>query len=326
MDFLALVGALFIMVAIIAGTFGFGRATIAPRQGMERRLGRMIGESTGMEAVIPMQSPLRSHREEMPLIGPLIQDRQWRNDLVMALERGDIRLSASEFVAMRLILAALGLTIGVGIIGGIVGIIFGLALAAAGYKLPALYLARAQAKRVQRLNSQLPDTLTMLANSLKAGFGILQSMELAAREIAHPMSTELRHTLYDVNIGVPTDKALEALAERSGSADLDIVVTAVLIQQSTGGNLAEILDTVANTMRERIRIRGEIKTLTTQQVMTGFIIGGLPIFIGGAVTLLNPSYIGPLFTTLPGQVMLGACAVFQVFGIIVIKRILAIEV
>ncbi len=117
----------------------------------------------------------------------------------------------------------------------------------------------------------------MLANSLKAGFGLMQSLELASRELAHPLATDIRRMLQDINVGMQTDEALTQFSYRSGSADLDIVVTAMLIQQSTGGNLAEILETVGHTMRERNRIRGEIKTLTTQQTMTGFIIAGLPL-------------------------------------------------
>jgi tight adherence protein B len=117
-----------------------------------------------------------------------------------------------------------------------------------------------------------------------------------------------------------------SLARRSGSADLDIVVTAMLVQQSTGGNLAEILDTVSHTMRERIRIRGEIKTLTTQQVMTGAIIGLLPVFLAIAISFVNPEYINLLFTRTVGQLMIAAAVFMEMFGLFVIKRILAIEV
>jgi tight adherence protein B len=176
------------------------------------------------------------------------------------------------------------------------------------------------------LNSQLPDALSLLANSLKAGFGLMQALDLASRELSHPLSTELRRALTDINVGLSSDQALIAMAKRSGSEDLDIVITAMLVQQSTGGNLAEILESVAHTMRERIRIRGEIKTLTTQQVFTGFIIGSLPIAIGLLISVINPSYIEPLFTKTVGHVMLAGAGVLEFFGIMLIKKILAIEV
>jgi tight adherence protein B len=166
----------------------------------------------------------------------------------------------------------------------------------------------------------------MLANALKSGFGLMQSMDLVARELEHPIATDIRRMLQDINVGAATDEALANFARRSGSSDLDIVVTAMLIQQSTGGNLAEILETVGHTMRERIRIRGEIKTLTTQQVMTGAIIGALPIFIALAISVINPDYIGLLFTRTVGQVMIAGAIMMELFGMFVIKRILAIEV
>ena len=166
----------------------------------------------------------------------------------------------------------------------------------------------------------------MMSNSLKAGFGLMQSLELVSRELDHPLATDMKRTLQEIQVGSTTEEALLNFSSRSGSADLDIVVTAMLIQQSTGGNLAEILDNVGHTMRERIRIRGEIKTLTTQGVMTGFIIGGLPVFIGGAVSFMNPGYIEPLFTTLIGNAMIAFAVVLETIGILVIKKIMAIEV
>jgi tight adherence protein B len=199
-------------------------------------------------------------------------------------------------------------------------------LAIVGYLLPRIYMSRAKGKRVSKLESQLPDALTMLANSLKAGFGLMQSLELASRELEHPLATEIQRMLHDINVGMATDEALTHFSLRSGSSDLDIVVTAMLIQQSTGGNLAEILETVGHTMRERNRIRGEIKTLTTQQTMTGFVIGGLPVLIAIGIMVMNPGYIEPLYTTLPGQGMLAGAAVLETIGVVVIKKILAIEV
>jgi tight adherence protein B len=127
-------------------------------------------------------------------------------------------------------------------------------------------------------------------------------------------------------VGSSTEAALQSLAKRTGSKDFDIVITAMLIQQSTGGNLAEILENVAHTMRERVRIRGEIATLTSQQMLTGYIIGGLPIAMGVAFTFINPSYITPLFTTNAGHVLLMGAVVLEFFGVMLIRKILAIEV
>ncbi len=202
--------------------------------------------------------------------------------------------------------------------GGVAGLV--------AYQLPKIRLNMAKNRRLKKLDGQLPDMLSMLANSLKAGFGLMQSLDLISKEMPHPISTEIQRVLQDINVGAATDEALANMAKRAGSADLDIVVTAMLVQQSTGGNLAEILEGVAHTMRERTRIKGEITTLTTQQMMTGYVIGGLPIFIGLAISVINPSYISLLFTETAGLVMLGGAFLLECFGIFLIKRILAIEV
>jgi len=154
----------------------------------------------------------------------------------------------------------------------------------------------------------------------------MQSMELASRELEHPIATELRRTLQDINVGASNEEALLNLVKRNDSEDLDIVVTGMLIQQSTGGNLAEILDNVNHTMRERIRIRGEIRTLTAQQMLTGMVIALLPFVTGLMFQILNPEYMKPLFTESIGNLMLAGAAVMEIFGILLIKKILDIEV
>ena len=327
MDPIALLAGLCVLGAIVCGLLGFQQATANPRANMERRLGRVIGESTGMEAATLNVEGLRQRRtSSIPLIGMLVEGKSWTGETALALERADIKLTVSEYVALRLFFAFIGAVVPFVLFHGMIAFVAALIGASIGYLLPSLWVSRAQKKRIGKLDAQLPDMLTMLSNSLKAGFGLMQSLDLVSREMGHPIATEIRRTLQDINVGASTDDALQGMATRSGSTDLDIVVTAMLIQQSTGGNLAEILDNVAHTMRERIRIRGEIKTLTTQGVMTGFIVGGMPLFIAGIVSVLNPTYMDPLLTTTPGYIMLGGAVLLEAFGIMVIKKILAIEV
>jgi tight adherence protein B len=287
-----------------------------------------MGEDAGYEVTAASFEGLRSRRTgSIPIISALLSGRSSTDALAVQLERADIKLTASEFVAARIFFGLFGLGIPVLMFGttprGI-----GIAAVAGlfGYMLPRIYVARARSKRLNKLNEQLPDMLTMLANALKSGFGLMQSMDLVSKELEHPIATDMRRMLQDINVGSAIDEALQAMSERSGSSDLDIVVTAMLIQQSTGGNLAEILDTVSHTMRERIRIRGEIKTLTTQQVMTGFIIGLLPVFIALGISVLNPEYISLLFTRTVGQVMLAGGIMMELIGMFIIKKILDIEV
>ena len=328
MDILALAAALCILGAIVLTMVSLQKAASSPREGMDRRLGRLMGESLGDSwQSIESVEGLRQHREgRIPIIGSLIKGKDWVQSAAEDLEKADLKLTVSEYVAVRIFIACVLGGLAFLLLGAPIGIVLGVVLALAGYLLPRFYVGHAKSRRVNKLDSQLPDALSMLANSLKAGFGLMQSLDLASRELAHPLATDIRRLMQDINVGMQTDEALAQFAKRSGSADLDIVVTAMLIQQQTGGNLAEILETVGHTMRERNRIRGEIKTLTTQQTLTGFIIGGLPIAIAFGIFMVNPEYIRPLFESTPGYVMLAGAACMETFGVIVIKKILAIEV
>jgi tight adherence protein B len=328
MDLIALLAALAVLGAIVTGLMALYQATANPRGNMERRLGNLMGEGAGFEVSAESLDVLRNRRGgKIPIISALLASREGADDLSIQLERADMKLTASEFVAARIFFGVFGLGIPFLLFGATPrGIIGAIVAGLIGYMLPKIYMVRGKNKRLNKLNDQLPDMLTMMANALKSGFGLMQSMDLVSKELEHPIATDMRRMLQDINVGSSTEVALMGLAERSGSSDLDIVVTAMLIQQSTGGNLAEILDTVGHTMRERIRIRGEIKTLTTQQVMTGFIIGLLPVFIALAITVLNPEYINLLFTRTVGNVMLAGGVMMELIGMFLIKRILEIEV
>ena len=328
MDLLALIAALCVLGAIVCGLVAIYQASASPRGNLERRLGNLMGEGSGFEVTAASFEGLRSKRVgTIPIISSIMAGRNASEELALQLERADMKLTVSEFVAVRIFLGLFGVGLPILLMGTRpAGILLAVGAGLLGYTLPKLYMGRGKSKRVEKLSGQLPDALTMLANALKSGFGLMQSMDLVARELEHPIATDIRRMLQDINVGAATDEALQNLARRSGSSDLDIVVTAMLIQQSTGGNLAEILETVGHTMRERIRIRGEIKTLTTQQVMTGFIIGMLPVLLALAITVINPDYIGLLFTRTAGQVMIGGAVMMEMFGMFVIKRILAIEV
>jgi tight adherence protein B len=244
-----------------------------------------------------------------------------------------MQIRPGEFIVARFVLAILGFLVPVLVLPGFIaffagptGYVVGGVGALLGYYLPRWYMNKRRKSRIDKLNAQLPEALTMISNALKAGFGLLQALNTAADQMQHPISTELARTIHEMNIGSSAEEALLALSERSASYDLDIVVTAILVQRTVGGNLGEILDTVADTMRERIRIRGEIQTLTAQQKLTGIVIGLLPLGVGGLFQIMSPGYIEPLFTTLVGKFMLGTAVVLEVVGVMIIQRILNIEV
>jgi tight adherence protein B len=242
------------------------------------------------------------------------------------LRLADSHLQPTDFLAIRVALAVLAFVVPVLFPGGVPGVVIGIIAGAAGFQAPQLWLNHGKDARKSKLEAQLPDALTMIANSLKSGFGLMQAMNMAADQLEHPVGTELAITVHETNVGSSMEEAFLALSERNENYDLDIVVTAILVQRTAGGNLAEILETVTHTMRERIRIRGEIATLTAQQKLTGFVIALIPVGVGGMFVLVSPGYINPLFTETIGRVMIGIAGLLELVGVLVIRRILAIEV
>jgi tight adherence protein B len=327
MDLIALLAALCVAGAIVVGMFAFYQSSAMPRAGLTRRLGAILGETSAYEMAMTQMEALRPKRVgRIPVISSILEGKSSTAETAARLERADMRLTVSEFVSVRIFMALMFAVITYFAIGGTVGTILLFVTGFFGWLFPSIYVSMSINKRVSKLNGQLPDALTLISNSVKAGFGLMQALDMASREVSHPLGTEFKRTLADINVGSGTEEALQKLADRAGSDDLEIVITAMLIQQTTGGNLSEILDNVAHTMRERIRIRGEIKTLTSQQMLTGFVIGGLPVVMIGLFTLVNPAYMTPLFTTTIGYAMIAMALTLEFFGVLAIKKILDIEV
>jgi len=191
---------------------------------------------------------------------------------------------------------------------------------------PRFYLQHKKGERLKTFNQQLGDALVIMANALRAGFGFQQAMETVRRELPPPISTEFEWTLREIQLGSTTEESLLNLCERVKSDDLDMVVTAVLIQRQVGGNLAQILDNISRTIRDRTRIKGEIRTLTAQGRLSGIIIGLLPIALLFILLILNPGYMTPFLQNPLGAYMLGAAALSEVIGLFVIKKIVDIDV
>ena len=326
MNPLALLASVSVMGTVLALALSLYSSRFSVSNQIRTRLEGILSGTSVVEgsAVGPV---LRERRGV--IAGPLasLLSGEWLEKLASDLERADTTLRPVEYITIRLTLAGLGFAMPYLLLGaGVMGMLGAVAGALVGFFLPRMYISRRRQGRVDKLSAQLPEALTQVSNSLKAGFGLLQSLDLTAQQMQHPVSTEFKRTIYEMNMGSTPEKALQDLAERSGSYDLDIVVTAILVQRTVGGNLSEILDKVAETMRERTTIRGEIKTLTAQQKMTGLVIGLLPLGVVGLLMVMSPDYMGLLFTATLGKVMLGIGLVLETIGIVIIRRILAIEV
>jgi tight adherence protein B len=199
--------------------------------------------------------------------------------------------------------------------------------------LPWGYVRHLKAKYYRTFEEQLADTLLLMANSLRAGFSFLQSMEMVSRESPAPMCDEFGRVIQEVSVGLPINDALQNLADRINSMDLNLMVTAVVIQREVGGGLAEILETIAEVIRERMRITREIRVLTTQGRWSGAILAFLPISIGILIHLASkvgapsePSFIEPLLYDTRGQVLLALAVLNQIIGFFIIMRIVSIRV
>lgn len=256
-------------------------------------------------------------------VDQVIQRQGFAQRLARDLARADIKLTAGEFLILQFLTTASGgfagyLLSGKSLLLGLVGLF-------TGYFIPRLWLNRRIAARLGAFNSQLPGTIDLLANSLRAGYSLLQAMETVSREAPEPTATEFRRVVREVGLGLSPQEALGHLVRRMQSDDLELMVTAINIQHEVGGNLAQILESIAHTIRERVRIKGEIATLTAQQVVSGYIISALPILLGLVLYLINQEYImgmfEGIFICIP---IIGALMIIVAF--LIIRRITAIEV
>ena len=261
--------------------------------------------------------------------GPALREQgsAWAERTRARLDRAGLALKLHEYVAMRLLAGLLGFALLLVLGGGsALALVLGILAGAVGYMLPAFYLRARITRQVRMFNAQLDEMLTMVSNSLRAGFGLAQALDLAAEQTQPPMSTELRRLMRDMRMGASIEEAMENLGERIGSYDLDVVITAILIQRSVGSNLSEVLDKVAHTIRERIRIKGEINTLTAQKRLSGFIVGLMPAAFVVMMLVISFDYMSTLFTDPMGRLLFAVAVVLDVVGILVIRRIVTVDV
>lgn len=246
----------------------------------------------------------------------------------------DVKLRVSEYIILQLVSAV--------VVAGAARFIFGLnivlviLLFLVGLRLPRMYLGVAASRRLHAFEGQLSDTLNLWVNALRSGYSILQGMEAIATELPPPVSREFERVVQEVRLGLSLDRALANMLRRMPSEDLDLIITAVNIQREVGGNLAEILDIISYTIRERVRIKGEIRTLTAQGRLTGWIISLLPIGLGIVLYSINPDYGGQMIMreapfiipgVLPcGWLVLGVGGVMIVIGALAVRKIVDIEV
>ena len=319
-----LVGFSFAASTALAIVYTYQRATETSRLTRARVLRRSEG--------IGLRSALReAGRSPIPFIDSLPLSNEARERMEWELDRAGVPLRVNEYLGIRM-----GAAVGGVVAGFTVASAFGLPISVVliatfaalvgGWMLPRVWVARKRAKRLEAIEKQLPDALTTLAKSLRAGTGLLQAMAYAAEETPAPLGPELDQTLRELRLGANAETAFSELSARVGSNDLDIAVTAVVIQRTVGGNLSEILTNVSTTIRERAKLYGEIKVLTSRQRLTGNLMALIPVLIAAAFIAINPDIGRLLVNTVPGRISLGIGLAFELLGLLLIRKFGQIEV
>ena len=324
-------GAIF-LIAIGIATSGSGSA-------VSTRLERYASGRDGAAAAAAGSgglSEMISSSVALAQLNRVVERRDFGANLAREIARADLKIKVSEYLAIwagaivGLPLLFVVLSLGLPALRNPIALLIA---ALIGFMLPRFWLGRRKSGRLNAFNKQLPDTITLLANALRAGSSFLQAIELVVRESRPPVSTEFGRVIREVNLGLPFEQALENMVRRVRSDDLELMATAISIQHTVGGNLAEILDSIAYTIRERVRIKGEIRTLTAQQRLSGYVVGFLPIGLAGFLFVAAPNFMEPMFANPPAVLGLPAGVVILIFGgfmmfmgFMFIRKIVDIEV
>jgi tight adherence protein B len=301
------------VVVIVLLVIGVVVSITSEQSLVEERLGRFLDgdqkqdNSAGEEASRSIVTEWMNRRVASSSAG----DRVARE-----LARADLKIKVVEYYAIifmstltvAIIAYLIQPQIASPVIGGVVG-----------FFIPRFYVRRQQTVRLNKFNDQLADMINLMVNGLRAGYSTMQAMEAVSRELPAPISDEFRRVVQEMQIGIPMEKALDNLLRRIPSEDLDFLVTAINVQREVGGNLAEILDTISFTIRERVRIKGEIRIMTAQVRTSGAVLSLIPIFLAVALWFISPDYISTFFNDSPStpQPLCGIIAVATIVGMIV---------
>ena len=308
-------------IALLLIIIGIIVSVTSERSLVEERLGHYIEEQVVDQETSPESTPLTDW------LNVHVEASNWGEKIARELAQADVKLKPAEYIALMVIAAVLlggiaWLLGGKSIISGLIGVILGLFF-------PRFYVARQKTKRLQKFNEQLPDMLNLMVNGLRAGYSTMQAMEAVSKEMPEPISAEFHRVVQEMQLGIPMEDALSNLYRRIDSDDLDLIIAAINVQREVGGNLAEILDTISYTIRERVRIKGEIRVLTTQVMYSGKFLSLLPLFLSLALWFFNKDYLLILFepgNKICGFIVLGTAALLIASGYYAMNKIGQIEV
>jgi tight adherence protein B len=321
---LFVIGGLGLLLLVV----GVGSSLLGGQSIVEERLGRYIEGSTTSTTVSDEEdTATRGTSVISDYFNSLGEGSDLFEGLSKDLARADVKLRPAEFIASRFIsMLLVGFAAYIITRGSIPAAVIATII---GFFIPKFYVNSAQGKRLKKFDNQLGDMLMLMVNGLRAGFSTLQSMEAVSKELPDPISGEFRRVVQEMQLGIPMEDALDHLLRRIDSEDLDLVITAINVQREVGGNLAEILDTITFTIRERVRIKGEIQALTAQGRATAWVISALPIALVLLLFLLNKDYIMMFFnpeTRNCGIPLISLAAIMITAGFIMTQKIVDIDI
>ena len=293
------------------------------RQALARRMRYYAGDMDVQEKPKARKTLAERFRELLRSGGKLLSNIRHARGLDFKMQQAGIPLLGTEFLILLGISMAVAFVVGSFVSSRLhVGVLAALGVAMAEWAYVLFRIDRREAA----FTNQLGDCLMMVANAMRAGFSFLQAMDLISKEMEPPMSEEFKHVMRDINLGASVERALDDMDKRVNSPDFSLVVTAVLIQQQVGGDLAHILDTISETIQDRIRMRREVRTLTAQGRMSGWVLAALPIVTGLLISSISPGYMDPLFNDRWGHIAIAIAVVMELVGFFVIQRIVNIDV
>jgi tight adherence protein B len=226
----------------------------------------------------------------------------------------------------QLLLLTIAIAIGFGFIGYLFNWFVGLLMFIVGFVAPFWGIKTLRQRRINRFNQQLVDALVQMSSAFRAGLSFSQAAENVAAEMPKPLGDEFSLFVKELKLGVAQETALQNMADRMGSEDLQLVVTATNIARKLGGNMAEMFETISNTIRERFRLEGRISSLTSQGKMQGWVVGSMPLVLGLVLNLMRPDLMGPMLDSTFGIALISAVAVMEILGILLIRKIVSIDV
>ncbi len=318
-----IIGIAIVAFGIVMGLFFvLARSFGGPESAIEERLDQFVTRE--VQEAAPRDTGERAASALTKSLDEAVAGRGFAQRISTDLARANLKLTTAEFLALTVVSI-----LGTGLIAYLVmhrNLIVGFGGLVLGFFLPRFYVKFRQNKRLKDFNNQLSDAINLLANGLRSGYSLLQAMDAVANEMPPPMAEEFQRVVREIGLGLSNERAMNNMLRRIPSDDLDLMITAINVQHEVGGNLAEILETISHTIRERIRIKGEIRVLTAQGMISGYVISFLPLGLGLILYLMNPAYIGAMFEEPCGWAMMAVGAISTTVGYVAIRKIVNIEV